>query len=77
MGFAFLKADEQPGYREVVLEALGIVTIILSWVVIHTTFALRYAHLYYTEPVGGINFKQGPDTSPTTTTSPTPRSPSA
>ena len=64
VGFAFLKAKEHPGYREVLLEALGIVTIALSWLVVHTTFALRYAHLYYTEPVGGIDFKQGPDYRP-------------
>ena len=59
VGFAFLKAEENPGYREVLLEALGIVTIALSWLVVHTTFALRYAHLYYTEPAGGIDYKQG------------------
>ena len=64
VGFAFLKAEEQPGYREVMLEALGIITIVLSWLVVHTTFALRYAHLYYTYPVGGINYKQGPDYEP-------------
>ena len=23
----------------------------------HTVFALRYAHIYYTEPEGGIDFK--------------------
>ena len=52
------------GYREVLLEALGIVTIALSWLVVHTMFALRYAHLYYTSPSGGIDFKQGPDYEP-------------
>jgi len=64
VGFAFLKAKKQPGYREVMLEALGILTIILSWLVVHTTFALRYAHLYYGHPVGGIDYKQGPDYQP-------------
>ena len=64
VGFAFLKAEEQPGFREVMLEALGIFTIILSWLVVHTTFALRYADLYYTEPAGGINYKQGADYEP-------------
>ena len=77
VGFAFLKAEEQPGYREVMLEGLGILTIILSWLLVHTMFALRYAHLYYTQPDGGIDYKQGPGTSPTTRTSRTPRSLSA
>jgi uncharacterized membrane protein len=59
VGFAFFKANESGGYEEGLLEALGIVTIALSWFVVHTTFTVRYAHLYYSEPVGGIDFKQG------------------
>jgi uncharacterized membrane protein len=57
VGFAFLKAQEGGGYQEVLLEAMGIATIVISWIVVHTTYTLRYAHLYYTEPVGGIDFK--------------------
>jgi uncharacterized membrane protein len=42
----------------VLLEALGIVTIAISWLVVHTTYTLRYADLYYSaEPPGGIDFK--------------------
>ena len=33
---------------------------LLSWAVVHTVFALRYAHLYYTDTPGGIDFKQEP-----------------
>ena len=33
------------------------ITIFLSWGVIHTVYALRYARLYYAAPVGGIDFK--------------------
>jgi len=36
---------------------LAIATIVLSWTLVHTVFALRYAHEYYTAPVGGIDFK--------------------
>jgi uncharacterized membrane protein len=32
-----------------------------SWAVLHTIFVLRYARLYYSEPVGGIDFKQESD----------------
>jgi len=39
------------------LGALAIVTILLSWAAIHTTFALHYAHEYYRgESVGGLAF---------------------
>ena len=76
VGFAFLKAEESRGYREVLLESLGIITIALSWLVVHTTFALRYAHLYYTETRRWHRLQAGsPTTSPTTETSRTPRSP--
>jgi uncharacterized membrane protein len=34
-------------------------TVLLSWGVVHTLFALRYAHEYYTPPVGGIDFGDG------------------
>jgi len=35
---------------------LGLVSVVLAWVVIHTVYALRYAEMYYTAPEGGVNF---------------------
>lgn len=32
--------------------------IVASWGAVHTVFALRYARMYYTDPVGGIDFHQ-------------------
>ncbi|MCX7307180.1 MAG: DUF1345 domain-containing protein [Afipia sp.] len=41
---------------------LAVVTIILSWTAIHTTFALHYAHEYYRgNDVGGLKFPGGGD----------------
>jgi uncharacterized membrane protein len=54
---AFLKANEGHRHEEVLLEAFGVATIVCSWFLVHTMFALRYAHIYYTDPVGGIDFK--------------------
>jgi uncharacterized membrane protein len=54
---AFLKANETGHPHELLLEGMGVFTIACSWVLVHTVFALRYAHLYYTPPVGGIDFK--------------------
>jgi uncharacterized membrane protein len=54
---AFLKANEGMHRQEVLLEAFGVVTIVCSWLLVHTVFALRYAHVYYTDPEGGIDFK--------------------
>ena len=38
---------------------LATVTIALSWAVVHTTFALHYAHDYYRGKPGGLQFPSG------------------
>ena len=43
--------------------ALGVACVAASWGVLHTILTLRYALLYYSEPKGGVDFKQ--DTDPT------------
>jgi len=48
-------AEVQPAER-VVRTVLGIVSVVLAWAVVHTVYTLRYARMYYTEPVGGIDF---------------------
>jgi uncharacterized membrane protein len=37
---------------------LGVVAVILSWAVVNTVFALKYARLYYSGGDGGIDFHQ-------------------
>jgi uncharacterized membrane protein len=37
---------------------LGVVVVILSWALVNTVFALKYARLYYAGGDGGIDFKQ-------------------
>lgn len=45
------------GLTEHVLRTfLGIVSVVLAWAVLHTVYTLRYAKLYYSEPIGGIDF---------------------
>lgn len=56
-GFDLVKADQAHGVGRVVLTTAGVVTVGLSWTLVHTVFTLRYAHEFYTEPVGGIDFK--------------------
>lgn len=41
-----------------VLAAIAVVAVASSWALIQVDYLLRYAHLYYTEPVGGIDFNQ-------------------
>ena len=53
-----IKANSATGDERIVLFAAGIVTIVVSWGVLHTVFALRYAGLYYSGPDGGIDFNE-------------------
>jgi uncharacterized membrane protein len=56
-GLVLVKADQAAGAGRLLLTAAGVVTVALSWAVVQTVFALRYAHEYYTPPIGGIDFK--------------------
>jgi uncharacterized membrane protein len=38
--------------------AAVLAAVVASWAATHTVFALRYARMYYTPPVGGIDFHQ-------------------
>jgi uncharacterized membrane protein len=41
--------------------ALGVACVVASWGVLHTILTLRYALLYYSDPKGGVDFKQEAD----------------
>ena len=43
------------------LLGIGVASVIASWAVLHTIFTLKYARLYYSDPVGGIDFRQDSD----------------
>jgi uncharacterized membrane protein len=53
-----VRADAATGADRVGLAALGLATVAASWLIVHTIFTLRYAEIYYQEPVGGIDFHQ-------------------
>jgi len=55
------------GTESSVLVGVAVAAIVASWSVVPTVFTLRYAHLYYRSPVGGVNFHQDDDRSPTYT----------
>jgi uncharacterized membrane protein len=58
VGMVLLSASSVKGVTADVLAALALATIAISWFTVHTIFALRYALLYYSDPVGGIDFNQ-------------------
>ena len=43
---------------QVLLAGLGLASVAVSWLTVHTVYMLRYARLYYSPPRGGIQFNQ-------------------
>ena len=50
------------GNERLVSAAIAILSVVLSWIVVHTIYTLRYALIYYGNPKGGIDF--GDETQP-------------
>jgi len=57
VGFVLVQASMVHGVEQVLLAALAVVSVALSWVLLHTLYALRYARLYYAHG-DGISFNQ-------------------
>ena len=53
---AFIKQRSTDGWLSPTLLLGGIVAVAASWALVHTIFTLRYAHLYYSDEPGGIDF---------------------
>jgi uncharacterized membrane protein len=58
VGFALVRAGHSTGGMKAYLVTLGLLSVVLSWTVVHTVYALRYARTYYSEPTGGIEFNE-------------------
>ena len=56
VGFALVRAGQATGGMKAYMITLGLLSVVLSWLVVHTVFMLRYARAYYSEPAGGIEF---------------------
>jgi uncharacterized membrane protein len=64
VGFALGLAHRHDGATRALLVTLAAVTVVVSWTLVNGLFTLRYAHLYYRGPVGGVDFEgdgQPPD----------------
>jgi uncharacterized membrane protein len=58
VGFALVRAGQVAGVMKAYLVTLGLVSVVLSWIVVHAVYALRYARAYYADPPGGIEFNE-------------------
>ena len=58
VGFALVRAGHATGGMKAYLITLGVLSVVLSWTVVHAVYSLRYARAYYSEPTGGIAFAE-------------------
>jgi uncharacterized membrane protein len=58
VGMALLGAGRAAGGTKAYLIAIGVLSVVLAWAVVHTVFTLRYARSYYAPPAGGIDFNE-------------------
>jgi uncharacterized membrane protein len=58
VGLVLIRAGSAMGGTKAYLIALGVLSVALSWVMVHTVFTLRYARTYYLQPRGGIDFNE-------------------
>jgi uncharacterized membrane protein len=58
VGFALVRAGQAAGGTKALLIGAGTVSVVVSWLVVHTVYMLRYARSYYGEPIGGITFNE-------------------
>lgn len=58
VGIVLVRAHSAHGLEQGMLATLGLISVAVSWLTVHTIFTLRYALLYYSDPVGGVDFNQ-------------------
>jgi uncharacterized membrane protein len=58
VGLVLIRAGDAAGGTKAYLIALGVLSVALSWSLVHTVFTLRYARTYYLKPTGGIDFNE-------------------
>jgi uncharacterized membrane protein len=56
VGFALMKSNDMGAGTGAALTGLAVLTVMLSWGVVHTVYMLRYARLYYGGGGTGVDF---------------------
>ncbi|MGZ4543634.1 MAG: DUF1345 domain-containing protein, partial [Mycobacteriaceae bacterium] len=58
VGIVLFGAGHAHGNAKYLQAGLAVVSVFVSWTLVHTVFTLKYARQYYTSPVGGIDFHE-------------------
>src|ERR1700691_3850714 len=56
VGVVLFGAGSASGHGKYLLAGLALVSVFVSWAIVHTVFTLKYARLYYAGAAGGIDF---------------------
>jgi len=64
VGFVVVAGGNSNGVAKGLLVSLAVATVFVSWSVVHTTYTLRYARLFYSGNAGGLDFHQHPGAQP-------------
>jgi uncharacterized membrane protein len=58
VGIVLMQASSEKGSAQDLLAGVGVATVALSWLVVHTVYTVQYARLYYFGEPGGVDFNQ-------------------
>lgn len=58
------RASHDPAGQRAAIGGIAIVSVAMSWFLVHTLYAQRYAREYYGRPEGGIDFPTDDDSDP-------------
>lgn len=61
VGVTLIESGKASGSDQTALVVTSVVSVVLSWLLVHTVYGLVYARLYYDEPKGGIDFNSEDD----------------
>jgi uncharacterized membrane protein len=61
VGLVLVEAGSAHGGTKAYLIVIGVFSVAVAWAAVHTVFTLRYARLYYSPPLGGIDFNEDDD----------------
>ena len=56
IAYTVARAGHSHGATKGLLIALALAVVSLSWLTVHTLYLVRYGDLYYSDPIGGIEF---------------------
>lgn len=58
VGLVLIRAAHATGGTKASLITLGVLSVALTWLLVHTVFTLRYARTYFVDPRGGVDFNE-------------------